>query len=142
MWVTAASKIRNQPLHPAAEKGVENHRRNADGEAGRCIDQRLADSSREQCITSCAQVRAERAKRSDDADDGAEQTEHRRDHSDVGKISDAIVEIGRDARAFCFRDLANLAKIGVGILGGKIEHLLHDARDRFAMSLETASNPR
>ena len=112
MWVTAASKSEISRCTRPRKIGVENHRRNADGEAGRGIDQRLADSSREQRITSCAQVRAERAERADDADDGAEQPEHRRDHPDVGEISDAIVEIGRDARAFRFRDLAHLAEIG------------------------------
>ena len=74
------------------------------------VNERFADSFRKQDVTSRSQVRAQGAKRTNDADDGAEQAKHRRDHPDIGKIGHAIVQIGSDARAFRLRDFANLAE--------------------------------
>src|SRR5476651_1268435 len=43
-------ELRNDLLHPPAEKGVENHGRNADRQTGRGVDQSLADTAREEGI--------------------------------------------------------------------------------------------
>ena len=55
-------QLGNDPLHAPAEIGVENHRRNADGQAGGGIDERLADAARKQGVTGRAQIGA-RARR-------------------------------------------------------------------------------
>ena len=63
-------------------------------------------------VTRGSEVRAERAERTHDADDRAEQTDQRRDHADVGEIDDAVVQARGDASSLGFGDLADLLEIG------------------------------
>ena len=71
----------------------------------------------------------------DNSEDGAEQAEQRRNHSDIGQINDAIIQTGRDSRPFRLGNFADLLKLRVRIFGGKLEHLLHDPRDGFSMPI-------
>ena len=119
MCVTADSNSEIKRCDAAAEKSVENHRRNTDGQSGRGIDKRLADALRKHAVTRRAKVRAERAERANNSDHRPKQSKQRRNHSDVGEISDAIVQIRRDPRPFRFRDFTDLLEIGVRIFGGE-----------------------
>ena len=78
----------------------------------------------------------------DDSKDRAEQPQQRRDHPDIGEINDAIVQTGCDPRSFRLGDLAHLLKIRVRIFGREIENLLHNPRDRFAMTIRDREQAR
>src|SRR6185503_19768025 len=109
----------NESLDAATEKRVENHCRNTYRQTTAGVDQRFDDSFGKKSITSGAQISAERGKRSNDTDGGAEQSDQRRNHSDLGQICDSIIQVRCDPRSFCFREITNLLKIGIWIFGRK-----------------------
>ena len=47
----------------------------------------------------------------DNPKDSAKQTEQRRDHANIGEISNTIIQTGRDSRSFRFGDFTHLLKI-------------------------------
>ena len=83
----------------AAEIGVEGHRGDADGEARRRRDERLRDAAGQQHGAHRAGFRRDVAERIEDADDRAEQAEHRREDADVHDVEHALVERRGDAVA-------------------------------------------
>src|SRR5205807_8422574 len=96
---------------------------------------RLADAAGKLRVTSGAEFGAERAERFNDPENRAEQSQHRRDHPDIGEKDDTIVQAGSDARSFSLRDLAHLLEIRARIFRGEIEHLLHDPGDGFTVAI-------
>src|SRR5437764_11385873 len=86
-------------LRLTAEERIKNHGWNTDRETGTGVDQRLADSLRQQNITRSPQICAERAERANDSQYGAKQAEQRHNHSDIGQINYAIVQTRCDPGA-------------------------------------------
>ena len=77
----------------------------------------------------------------DDSENCAQQTEQRRNHSYVGKVNDPIVQTGRHACSFRLGDFADMLEICVGIFSREIQHLLHDAGDRFPVPVGNREQP-
>ena len=71
----------------------------------------------------------------DDSENCAQQPEQWRNHSNIGEVNNTVVQACGHSCSLGLGDLADLLKICVRIFGREIEHFLHDARDRFAMSI-------
>ena len=71
-------EIGDEALHPIAEERIERHGQDAENQAGRGGHERLGHAARQQDVAREPGVAAsELGKGADDADDGAEQADHR-----------------------------------------------------------------
>ena len=86
-------------------------------------------------VTLTADVSAKRTEGTNDADHGPKQAKQRRNHSDIGKVGDAIVQIGSDTSSFGLGNFADLLEISVWIFCCEIEDLLHNPGDGFAVTV-------
>jgi hypothetical protein len=82
------------------------------------------------------------AERLDDSKGRSQQSEHWRDHTDISQIDYPVIQIRSHARSLRLRDLADLSELGARILRRKIEHLLHDPRNRFAMAIRNCEQAK
>src|SRR5207253_3845655 len=85
--------------------------------------------------TLTANIRPSRAEGANNSDHSPKQTKERRNHSNIGEISYAVIQIGSDTSSFRLGNFTDLLEIGVRIFGGEIEDLLDDAGDGFAVAI-------
>ena len=128
-------QLRNQTLGAPAEKGIKNHRRNTNGQSGGGIKKRFTDAMRKLHVTLTANICTECTEGANNSDHSPKQTEQRRNHSDIGEVSYAVVQIGSDPSPFRLGNFTNLLEIGVRILGGEVENLLDHTGDGFAVAI-------
>ena len=86
-------------------------------------------------VTLAANICPERAEGANNSDHCPKQAKQRRNHSDIGEISYAVIQIGSDASSFRLGNFTDLLEVGIWIFGGEIENLLDDAGDGFAVTI-------
>src|SRR5438552_8574821 len=86
-------------------------------------------------VTLTANICAECTEVANNSDRSPKQTEQRRNHSDIGEISYAVIQLESDPSPFRLGNFADLLEIGVRILGGEVENLLDHTGDGFAVAI-------
>src|SRR5215475_7345589 len=128
-------QFRNQSLRASAEEGVKDHRRDTDGQSGSGIEKCFTDAVRKLHVTLTADVSTQGSKRANNSDHGSKQAQQWCNHTDIGEVGDAIIQIGSDPGSFGLRNFTDLLKISVRILGGEVEDLLYDPSNGFAVAI-------
>src|SRR5947199_2400781 len=86
-------------------------------------------------VTLTANICAECTEGANNSDHSSKQTEERRNHSDIGEISNAVIQSGSDPSSFCLGNFTGLLGIGGRIFGGDMENLLDHGREGFAVTI-------